>query len=81
MSAVTLSLVAALLECSRKRSPANITSHPRTRWMAQGTVAEITQLVEKTPLFRAGDSRQFGSKNRPRITCVGTLDSHIISMA
>jgi len=49
--------------------------------MANGTAAEIAQLIEKTSLFRAGDSSQFGSKNQSKTTCLGTLDSHMISKA
>jgi hypothetical protein len=49
--------------------------------MAKGTAAKIAQLIEKTPLFRAGDSRQVGLKNRSKMACLGNLDSHMISMA
>ena len=49
--------------------------------MVQGTTAEIAQLIEKTPLSRAGDGRQFGSKNGSKTTFLGDLDSHMISMS
>lgn len=56
---------------------ANFPSRLRARRMAKGTAVEIAQLIEKTPLFRGGDSRQFRSKNRSKTTCLGTLESHL----
>jgi hypothetical protein len=49
--------------------------------MAQGTAVEIAELIEKTPLFRTGDSRHFASKNWSKMAYLGDLDSHMISIA
>ena len=81
MSAATMSLVATLFGSSRKKVPSQHYQPSSNMTDGRGTAAGIAQLIEKTPLFRAGDERQFGSKSRSKVTRLGDLDSHMISTA